>query len=71
MADTYEVFLGSISQEKNWTDSVRNDDNEHMVAWGSYVHYLNALFVELIKGCHILVNKYLAPDQARQLDHPV
>ena len=29
----YEVFPGSISQDKNWTDSVRNYGNEHVVAW--------------------------------------
>ena len=29
----YEVFAGSISHEKNWTDSVCNHDNERGVAW--------------------------------------
>ena len=33
MIDIFEVFPGSISQEENWTDSVRNYDNEHPVAW--------------------------------------
>ena len=27
--DRYEVFPGSISQEENWTDSVRSNNNEH------------------------------------------
>ena len=29
----FEVFPDSTSQEENWTDSVRNYDNEHAVAW--------------------------------------
>ena len=29
----YEVFPGSISQEGNWIDSVRNHDNEYVVDW--------------------------------------
>ena len=32
MIDIFEVFPDSISQEENWTDSVRNYDNEHAVA---------------------------------------
>ena len=43
VTDMYEAFPGSISQEKNWTDSASNHDNEHAVAfailmlfvWGS------------------------------------
>ena len=27
----YELFPGSISQEENWTDSVHNHDNEHVL----------------------------------------
>ena len=33
VTDIYEVFPGSISQKKNWTDSVCIHDNEHAVAW--------------------------------------
>ena len=31
MTDMYEIFSGSISQEENWTDSVHNHDNEHVL----------------------------------------
>ena len=30
--DRYEVFPGSISQEENWTDSVRSNNN---MAWAN------------------------------------
>ena len=33
MTDMYKAFPGSISQEKNWTDSASNHDNEHTVAF--------------------------------------
>ena len=33
VADVYEIFPGSISQEENWTDSARNHDNELAGAW--------------------------------------
>ena len=47
----YEVFSGSISQEENWTDSVRNHDNEHVVTlvmsmlfvWGNQLPHSNKL----------------------------
>ena len=35
----FENFPGLISQEENWTDSVRNHDNEHEVA--SQLNLLN------------------------------
>ena len=31
----YEVLLGLISQEENWTDSVHSHDNEHALAWAT------------------------------------
>ena len=31
LTNVYEVLPGSNSQEKNWTDSVHNHDNEHML----------------------------------------
>ena len=33
LTNMYEVFSGSISQEENWTDSVHNHDNEHVLVW--------------------------------------
>ena len=31
VTNMYEVFPGTISQEENWTDSIYNHDNEHVL----------------------------------------
>ena len=31
LTNMYEVFPGSIPQEENWTDSVHNHNNEHVL----------------------------------------
>ena len=32
VTNMYEVFPGFISQKENWTDSVHNHDNKHVLA---------------------------------------
>ena len=39
LTNMYEVFPGSISQEEDWTDSVHNHDNEHVLVSVISMHF--------------------------------
>ena len=39
LTNMYEVFPGSIPQEENWTDSVHNHNNEHVLVWVISMHF--------------------------------
>ena len=39
LTNIYEIFPGLISQEENWTDSVHNHDNDHVLVWVMSMHF--------------------------------
>ena len=47
VTNMYEVFPGSISPEENWTDSVHNHDNEHVLVLVMSMHFSNFYLINI------------------------